>query len=736
MMKTFRKINSITLKRRQALNIPSTYLGNETDEYRSYDVVFSLMENIASLGYTFDNNTIMKLINVKKEYIGDISIIIVEELKTLVGDDVVYRPMYPGFPQQVRDMNESEFYLNAIIHYISGGTIVPDYDGKYIEIDNVPLKYNELKQIKLIEDNDVIKIFTNIISSKTSISDSDKTDLQFFFEEMYDGSQLPEIQYKENLAIISKLFINNSKLLNAESIKDWYKTATDVLRLYVALSDGDVSLIKPTKFCILKRRQYKLIMDLLNNVKDLNSDFVKYKEYWKRAGEKIYPNSFSKKKYAKVQAAFFIIRNNVKVSNWTGTVNKYFDVGNYREAINLLATRPGEFARRLDYILRTDGTDKAQIVKIFHGIVDEVSTPVLLKMTSHFNQRLNKDKTEFRVFFPKTANGQKCFTIENNLADLPEKETRIILKMIHNSLVSRFSKLPYLGDVFIDDSINGFLVPFSQRSASNITHPCVRGSRFKLKENTTSIRPFIWWTNEDNGKRVDLDLSASVFDENINFVKTVSYYSAITKEGVHSGDITNGGPYDGLGASEFIELGLEEYSKNRKARYIVISVHCYSSSTETFNGNFKCKAGFMELEAFNGSVYDASSFKQENEIYNRSIFDASRVDMKMDITPTNNGYIIPFIYDIKTREIIWVDMAGKAASVGCSNNVASTITGLAASLKSMINTCKPSLRELIDLHVEARGNIVFTKEEADTIFSMTEGITPFDIDIFASEYLS
>lgn len=741
MLKNFREINSITLKRRQAINIPDTYVEKDAEVRRS-DIVFSLMENIASLGYTFDADSIMRLINVKKEYIEDISIIILEELKLLVGDDVVYTPMYPGFPEQVREMSDSELYLNAVIHYICDGSVVPNYDGEYIEIDNVPLPYNELKRIKLINDKDVTTIFTNIITSKTSISSTDINDLKFYFEEMYDGSPLPSIQYKENLAVVSNLLINNSKNMTAKSFKGWFNTATDVLRLYVALSGGDVSLSTSTKFCNLKRRQYKLLMDLLNDINDLKSDFVKYKEQWKRAGEKIHPNSFPEKKYFKVQDAFFIIRNNIKVSNWNGTVDNYFKEGNFEKAISLLAisllaTRPGEFARHLDHILRTKGTNKTQIVKIFHDVVDDVSTPVLLEIKSHFTHRLSKDGSDnFRVFFPKTNSGQKSYVIKNTLPDLPKKETMIILKMIHNSLVSRFSKLPYLGNVFIDDNINGFLVPFSQRTASVTTRPCVRGSRFKLKETTESIRPFIWWTNENNGASVDLDISASIFDENLNFFQTISYYNLRIGGSVHSGDIVDGGPYDGEGVAEFIELGLDLYKNNEKARYIAISVHCYDSSTSRFNGNFKCRAGFMEFDQFKGTTYDNANVNRRDLKQVRRIFDASRVTMKMDISPTNRSYVIPLLIDLKTREIIWSDMTGEANSIGTANNVANTITGLAASLKSILYANKPTLRELINLHVEARGNLVETKEEADTIFSMDDGITPFDIDIIASEYLS
>lgn len=40
------------------------------------------------------------------------------------------------------------------------------------------------------------------------------------------------------------------------------------------------------------------------------------------------------------------------------------------------------------------------------------------------------------------------------------------------------------------------------------------------------------------------------------------------------------------------------------------------------------------------------------------------------------------------------------------------------------------------LHTKGRGQLVDNKQDVDTIFSMYEGITPYDISTIASEYLA
>lgn len=48
--------------------------------------------------------------------------------------------------------------------------------------------------------------------------------------------------------------------------------------------------------------------------------------------------------------------------------------------------------------------------------------------------------------------------------------------------------------------------------------------------------------------------------------------------------------------------------------------------------------------------------------------------------------------------------------------------------KALTNLVKPNLYDLFRLHIEARGELVQDIEEAETIFSLNKGITPFDIE--------
>ena len=145
-------------------------------------------------------------------------------------------------------------------------------------------------------------------------------------------------------------------------------------------------------------------------------------------------------------------------------------------------------------------------------------------------------------------------------------------------------------------------------------------------------------------------------------------------------------------------------------RYIVMSVNSYTQ--QPFYDLPECFAGFMIRQS-----------PQSGEIY-----EPRTVENKIDLT-ANTKVCLPFIIDLKDRTVIWTDLA---VSNNPSHNNMSTITIMNQAMLSLV---KPSLYDLFTLHAEARGEIVKSADEADTVFSIKQGITPFDSDKIVGEYL-
>ena len=634
----------------------------------------------------------------------------------------IYQPMYPDFPLQVMDASYSELYLNAVIHYLSHGTLLPLYEKK----QRFPLFENtDMKVIKLGFEEEFKQIFMNLMNSKSSLSNTDKDDLLKAFAIYGDDmlSIIPgKIPFKENMALTISYALKYTQITN-EQIKPHFKTATDVLRLAVAMSEGDISLATNTRFINLKRTERRLLLSLLEKCNNIEEDMLRYKNRWIRLGEKLHPAEF-KNKYPNSFTAFNKIRNRIHIPTFSGELNKAYKNKDLYTVLEFLKTNPGEYARKLDYTLR-EFPDKQYIIPFdFLQVASKVSTPVLLQLLEHFKNRNNN--LQKRVFFPK-GDTSKLYIMENYLKTITDIICNSVIDVCNTKLLERFSERDKLGKVFLDVNLKDYTVPFSQRSASKALNTISRGSKLNLgnKENIT-IRPFIYWKNE-NFERVDIDLSAVFFKENINedgekVLEKVDHisYTNLKSERLnccHSGDITSAPE----GASEFIDLDLEALRGNN-VDYVALTV--FSFSRQPFYDLPECFFGWMERK-----------YPQSGEIY-----EPKTVVQKIDLTSKTSSSI-PAIINLKTNQVIWSDL-----SLNNKYNVESTKNSMALIVEAMVNLNKPNLYDLFDLHTKGRGNkFVKSMEDADILFlsekikfensDNKKIITPYDINTILAEYL-
>lgn len=711
MNNTIVEANKILLRRKNKLIVGNVghVMSDDTQRY-----LVTMTKNIETLGYTFSNQLFNKLKTLTKEELFEFYKELVSELKKNIGADVQYNPMYPNFPESVMEENEMQLYMNAIIHYWSYGTILPCEEKN----ERLPL-FDETK-VKVIDSGeweDLYEIFDNLCRSKTSISQTDKEDLEWIMKN--SNVKFPdEIPLKENVALIGKIYVESNPLATADKLQKLFKTATDVLRLITAMSDGDISLATNTKYRSFKRKERRLLLELLDNCGNIQEDMLRYKNRWIRVGERLHPGEYKTGQYSNARLAFDKLRNNEKIQTFNSKVDYNMKDKNFEKAILLLQKRPGELARRLDYLLRTVDK-KNNVINTFKDVANKVSTPVLLQIKEHFKNR--QEELSTRVFFPKGCLA-RSYAIENKLPDIDKKYCDAIVKICENALVEIYKSKDFMGNVYLSEEYKNYTVPFSQRSASKSLRTIVRGSRIKLKESAKAMRAFIWWTNMGNGNsgRVDIDLSATIFDENWNYINHVSYTRLRDKEMnvYHSGDITNGGDVNGIGVSEFLDVDIESVA-NAGGRYVAYQVYSYSE--QTFGNLPHAMFGWMERE----------------DVKSGEIYEPKTVEQKMDLT-SQSTVCIPVIFDCVEREFIWCDMNVSLDDYYYhrgGNNVESNLMGVAATCYSIVNMKKPNLYDLINLHIRARGLRVENKGEADIVFDINDGITPFDAEVFMGEYI-
>ncbi|MGK0358146.1 MAG: hypothetical protein ACI9U2_000429, partial [Bradymonadia bacterium] len=322
-------------------------------------------------------------------------------------------------------------------------------------------------------------------------------------------------------------------------LTQYFKTATDILRLAVVMSEGDVSLAEVVKFRLVTRAERRLLLALLNRCRSPIEDMFRYPKRWIRLGERLHPGEYAKR-FPHAFKAFKAVRAGDRPETFNSRVEAAFEAGKLDEALEILTARPGELARRMDHLLRTHPRPSA-VIAAFVGGTARMATPLLLQVMAHFRAR-HQGMPKLRAFFPK-GESARMKPLPFTLPDLPDGAAQAVEQACKAALIERFSALPALGKVYVDPDLNDCLVPFSQRSASRALRTLVRGSRLPLPEGTT-IRFFLWWKEGVvNGRAtgdVDIDLSAVMYDPDWGYLEHISYTNlkSAKYQSFHSGDIT------------------------------------------------------------------------------------------------------------------------------------------------------------------------------------------------------
>jgi hypothetical protein len=664
------------------------------------------MKNVESLGYTFSKELMEVFRTLSKGEFTAVYTALVKELRNIVGAHVSYKPMYPQFPDQVMEEDDIELYINAILHYLTLALPAGEAKPRLPLLDRV-----DLKVIGLGDEADFARLIRQLIQANGSISDSDKEGIEWAIAHTEEiGDILPEeIPSKENVGFVVGALLKHDRI-SMDLIGRYFKTATDVLRLAAAMSEGDVSLAAPTRFRAFKRPERRLLLGLLEGCGNMTEDMLRYKERWIRLGERLHPAEY-KQRFFRCREAFDILRNDLPYQTFNSKVELALLSGDVWEAMGLLESRPGEFARRLDHLLRLSG-EASDIVEFFRLKAGDVSTPVLLQVMAHFTHR--NDGQQLRTFFPK-GNVGKAVAVKNLLPKLDASVCEELTAICREGLVHRFAGLPPLGKVYLDERLKHHLVPYSQRSASKSLRTLVRGSRIELPKGNV-IRFFTWWKEGEVGGqptgRVDIDLSAVMYDTDWKYMGHISYTNlrSANYRAVHSGDIT-AAPN---GACEFIDIDIPSVLKYG-GRYVVASLNSFTS--QPYCDLPECFAGWM-MRKNPGSG---------------EIFEPATVVDKVDLA-ADTQIDIPVILDLKERMVIWTDIA-LTRQPHFLNNVEGNQSGMVLMGKAMTSLQKANLYELFMLHAQARGELVETPAEADTVYSLQKGITPFDTATIMAEYM-
>lgn len=725
----------LMIERKNKVILPQKRKSTKASEDLTDQIIATASHILLSCGYIMDPEIVteLKSVGYSKIQLQEICKLIVESVCDRIGMRV-YTPFYPGFPTEVMEASEAKLIISAILHYASDGKITPSHfvnKELFETISKGASKENSANHttlnasiLKLGEIQEFMQIASNLIGSGTSISESDKDFLKVAIH--YDPSVVPEeshlIPYKENKAIVIACLLYNE--IYEHPLYQTIESPIDLLRVAVALSDGDVSLKNPCRFISFSRKIRRWFMDVFECIPGpITEDMIKHRERWLRLGEKIHPAAFNTDEYPRTIEAFSTIRNNPKsVVTFTAKIEKYYENKESQLLISELSERPGYFARELHHMMKEFPSRQFDIAIAFARVSHKVSVPVLYQVKAYYEHKMYL-KTE-GIYFPKGST-QNVFIRQNKeIVQIPDTVAQMIaiscqygidvqMKEKQASLYNNKIK------AYIDPNLSDYLIPNSQRSAGKSLKAISRGSRISLGD-TTCVRAFIHWLNSGNNvcERTDIDLSVAFMDSSFKIRDRISYYELRNNYACHSGDYVDAPAPDG--ASEFIDINLEEALQSG-VRYAAITVHSY-----TLNKFYEipdCFAGYMLLDKATMENQYKKRVHERIQNYNECppVFIPEKVEMKLQLT-SDSQYTTICIVDVEAREIIWCDLSGDVnKSIYMPNNVDMSACALSYMAKSVVNSKRESLFGLANTVAKARGyQLVDSPDAADVVYT-TDG---------------
>ena len=525
------------------------------------------------------------------------------------------------------------------------------------------------------------------LTNATALHPEEREIVTMLYSDPQWQATLPErIGFKENVAIVADALLEAKTPQEVqEALAHEVRSATDVLRIAAAIRESDPSL--STKQPIrLPHRARRMVLEMLEQQREPLRDMMRHRSWFLHLGKHLHAGAYGRR-YPRTAAAFGILRNAARTVEKPGApieramraARKAPD-GALALASELRAPGrgPGEFARRLDFMLRYAGDNAQAILDAFKEVVDGLETPMLLKVAALFRARAEPapDRTANRLVAPK-GNVAKMHVLPDTRKLIDPGWCLAVETQCRDALRRRFAKRPPLGEVWVDPRLRNIILPLDMRTGAKGAPTVGRGSRIAV-DRTGVVRLFLWWKETPESGRVDVDLSSTAYDAEWKEKGEVDYITLRTAWGLHSGDIQSGSE----GAAEFIEIDVANAIAHN-VRYVQMVVISFTG--QPFS-SFTAHAGAMTRTQPNGKRLDPTT-----------------VETKFAIQAEAVSYI-PAVFDLATHELVWTDLTmggGARMRVGTRNDV----LGASAEAVVLYGAQRPSVHDLVTLNVEARGSV-------------------------------
>ncbi len=591
---------------------------------------------------------------------------------------------------------------------------------------------SKLKELRLFTDEDMVNVFSSLLSSATPLDGTQKDSL----EQLLRTYPLPDdaiVTMKETAMLVVKLLVGMDK---TEEAGKFMKTPSDVLRYLWYEKSGYIQIIEPKTLVTHARKLYRHIFGPLDKGADAAKAMkqklmLKYDRKtclcvakWlnampmtaKQAAENMNPKrgmwvrmiralrlgEYSRKKGMAHLAEILDVFYNQDYSTWQGRVDKAQLDNDADKTLSLLKERPGLFARCLFATILRFGSDK--VIAAFNDVADKLPARLLLSLGNAAESYF--DTKAIRLARPITGVTHRIEP--NKLLVLYDEDARKqmakeVTEVYQSSMFRRFAaQKTEAKAIYIDPSLYDIPISVGDRSATIQDTSCaLMGTRFKVEGD--AIRLFLQWGKGLHAQHLDMDLSCRITlpDEK---TEDCAFYNLTCVGAKHSGDIRS--VPEMVGTAEYIELFLPELDA-ANARYVTFTCNAYSVGALCPNlvVGWMDSSNPMTVSESTGVAYDPSCVQHMVRISEGNL---------------SKGLVFG-VLDVETREIIWLEMPFTSQ----------TLRGIdTKSIESLLHKLetKLSIGQLVELKAKAQNlKLTDNADEADESYTYEWALNPADV---------
>ena len=603
-----------------------------------------------------------------------------------------FKPLYPGFPEQVMSKSEAELITDRDKDRVYSGDLEGFIkDNPWLStIDRKKIEKDPTKELKPMTNEEFMDIPQQIMGSGNSLTQDTRDELVWFLDN-YQDLKLPErIPFKETLCLVV-------------SMRPEYelKEINDVLRYGIYLLGGSPDLksvpktIKVSSWSknreknpewrnlkSLPRARRKEICQRLekiieakgigNCVKDAKANYG----HWVLLSERVHPKEFILR-FPDTAQFFHVLKSHAlskQYKTFDSEVQGMYDSGkDIDEIAKFISKRPGILVRKLDSLIRRSGGKFDEILDIFFD-TKGMKNKTLLELLSYYDTR-NSDAPRYVSILgsPKYIL-EKLDKLPDHIIDAVQD---VIVRKVLLNIQERVNSKDLEGKlVYLDPDIKKIPIPKAMRNQS-VSIPV--GTRYKISEDGI-VRFFVHWVQKD--KPEDLDLHAFLW-KNDRECTNIGWNTSFRKGcyAVHSGDVLNR-PGD---CAEYVDIDMKEAKKDG-VKYIVADIMNYKGRGLY---SLPCWIGYMNRDRLEEG--DKTWIPEDVEL---------SIPMKC-----KESSVAAFLIDVDKSELMILDCPMNGIPVLHKNSY-STQTAM---IKYFTVTPKYTSYDILKTYYEARGAEVIDK---------------------------